>query len=81
MNQSPEGVALPRGIIYDPARQRYRVRLYHFHRVVWLSYTRTLNDALADFNAAKHKQADVRCHTSSIRSVQDYVTALQQDLV
>lgn len=37
---------LPRGIYYEELRGRYRVRLYKRHRMVYLSYHATLEEAV-----------------------------------
>lgn len=81
MRHDPDGVKLPRGVIYDPARQRYRVRLYRFHRVIWLSYARSVEEALTDFDNAKVEQKRIKEHTGHIHSVDDYVDALKNNLV
>lgn len=41
------------GIIYDPKRRRYRVRLYRGRDVAHLSYHRTLDDAMAAYETAQ----------------------------
>lgn len=81
MKTTPCGIALPRGVSFDPVRQRYRVRLYRFQREVWLTYPRTHDDALADFAIAKAKQNHIKNHRTTIRGVGGYVNALQKDLV
>lgn len=50
--------ALPRGIWFEPERQRYRVRMYRRSQVVWLSYHFTLEEALnAHVQACAFQQA------------------------
>lgn len=44
---------LPRGIYYEHARQRYRVRLYKRGQPVYLSYHPTLEQAIDALSAAR----------------------------
>ena len=81
MRQDTNGTPLPRGLMYDPVRLRYRVRLYRFHRVIWLSYSRSKEQALDDLERAKLKQAVIRQHSGTIRGVDALVDALQNDYV
>lgn len=37
---------LPKGLFFDPKRNRYRVRLYRGAEIVHLSYHKTLDEAL-----------------------------------
>jgi len=40
MMTDPQGNELPKGVIWDPERKRYRIRRYVRNRVVYLAYTR-----------------------------------------
>ena len=52
---------LPRGIFYEPHRNRYRVRLYYCQQVVWRSYHDELASALAELHKAHdHRRRFVR---------------------
>lgn len=49
---------LPRGVYYEAARKRYRVRIYKNKRVVHLSYHKRLNDALNTWHEVQGAQPD-----------------------
>lgn len=56
---SPEQAALPKGVFFENARRRYRVRLYKYGRVFWRSYHHTLHGAMEALGAAKTVQASL----------------------
>lgn len=41
------GNSVPKGVFYDPDRNRWRYRVYERGQVVYLRYAKTLNEALA----------------------------------
>lgn len=47
---------LPRGIWYEPDRNRYRVRLYRRSQVVWRSYHFHIEEALEALSSALQAQ-------------------------
>lgn len=49
---------LPKGIFWEPRRQRFRVRLYRRSVVVWRSYHSTFAEALESLSKAKQAQSD-----------------------
>lgn len=55
---------LPKGIYYETARRRYRVRLYQCRAVVWHTYHTTLDEAQSALPLA---QAAQRAYVKKIR--------------
>jgi hypothetical protein len=52
---------LPRGVFFEPRRNRYRVRLYYCQDVVWRSYHPCLETALEElYKARRHRLQYVR---------------------
>lgn len=49
---------IPKGIYYEPAKDRWRVRLYKSGTVVFLNYYKNFNDAYAAYRKAKTLQAE-----------------------
>lgn len=47
MRTTPDGHSLPRGVIYDPVKRRYRVRIYVRQRPIWTTYHYCVYEALA----------------------------------
>jgi len=47
---------LPLGIYYEPARERYRVRVYKFNKVTHCSYHKDLGEAMAALDIAKEER-------------------------
>lgn len=78
---SPEGWALPKGVIYDPARHRYRVRLYYKSRPVFLRYAFTYDEAMAAYEAGLKAQEDVRRGSHGAIKRGNYAEALRRNLV
>jgi len=46
-------VSLPRGIYYEPSRERYRVRIYKHNTVIHCSYHKALDDAILALDKAQ----------------------------
>lgn len=78
MRLSPDGRLLPRGVSYDPARRRYRVRLYCNDRVIWLTYARSLDDALRDYESALVRQQENELAGHVVRGASSLATLLLQ---
>ena len=57
-----KAVKIEQGVWYEPARGRYRVRLYHKGRVVYLSYHTTEEEALEALQEAREKQYVIRAN-------------------
>ena len=52
---------LPRGVFFEPKRNRYRVRLYYCQRVIWRSYHACPYDATEELRRAQvHRLEFVR---------------------
>lgn len=81
MRRGPDNRPLPRGMIYDPARRRFRVRLYRKHREIWLSYAHDYLEALKQYQKAKACQARIRSHEGAITGLDGYIAAIQEKLV
>ena len=77
----PNGNQLPRGVIYDPARQRYRVRFYQGSRVVYLNYAHAFDEAMTMYDEGLKTQEHIRSRQGSLRSSDDYIDALRENLV
>lgn len=74
--------ALPRGIWYEEARKRYRVRVYRKNRVIHRSYHQDLDAARRALQQAKQLRASIRAQEARpVRSVQDQVRALKENLI
>lgn len=67
----------PRGIAWDPARRRYRIRLYFRKRVVWLSYTRDLTVAEAEYRKAIEHRKMLTALPDEVRGIDGYITAIK----
>ncbi len=44
---------LPRGLFFDPYRNRYRVRFYKDRKVIYLSYHKSKEEALQTYKQVK----------------------------
>lgn len=66
--QDSFGNTLPKGVFYDPDRRRYRVRTYRHSRVVWCTYHRDYEAAIAAHDHA------VRARQNEIDSESNIVT-------
>lgn len=73
MRTAPDGTELPRGVIYDPAKRRFRVRLYARQRPVWTSYHYDHGEALAALERAKAHRERVMAWDETIKA-----TSLEQ---
>lgn len=73
----PDGQLLPRGISYETARGRYRIRLYFRDRVIWLSYKRSLKDALVDLQLAQAAQRKIDLSQNVARGATGLAAMLQ----
>jgi hypothetical protein len=51
---------MPRGLFFDPKRDRYRVRLYRGHAVVHLSYHKNLDDALREYHRVSESRPEIK---------------------
>lgn len=78
---TPEGTPLPRGVIYDPKRKRYRVRLYRRSRPVYLAYASSYDEAIAKYKEAQDMQRSVNHNEGDVRGVDGSVHALANNLV
>lgn len=56
--------ALPKGIFYETARKRFRVRLYKFGRVVYQTYHRYLAEALASLDRGMGRRVHLERDTT-----------------
>lgn len=80
MRIDPNGRALPRGVTYEPKRQRYRVRLYHFDRPIWVSYCSGYAAAMDQYGQARERQRSLRSRGRPSRGIRSYFTALRSRL-
>ena len=69
------------GWLPAPARSRYRVRLYHRSREIWLTYARTRADALRQFDEAQRHREEIRRQGDGVRGTEGYVSALMEKRV
>ena len=53
---APTKIQAPKGIYFEAARQRWRVRLYKQGEVIHLSYHRSIEDAMEGWLSAKVRQ-------------------------
>ena len=51
---------MPKGLFFDPKRDRYRVRLYQGHTVVHLSYHKTIEDALTEYQRVSENRPGIK---------------------
>lgn len=78
MRMTPDGATpLPRSVIWDPKRNRYRVRLYLDGRTIWLSYCRDLETAIMDLERAEEHRMELRRGPSLIQSAAGFVAAIK----
>jgi hypothetical protein len=80
MDESPK--ILPKGIFFEAARQRWRVRVYKQGLVIYLSYHKTLEDALTGWYIAKTRQrfAIRRKSTHHTDSIHNLLHSIQDSL-
>lgn len=78
---------LPRGIYFEGARQRYRVRLYWDHQVEHQSYHRDFTEAVEELRRARARIFGLRnSHpegrgTPQLHTANDQIAALQSGLI
>lgn len=73
MRSAPDGTPLPKGIIFDPKKKRFRVRLYLKQRPIWVTYHYVLEEALEALKRAKDHRSQVAQHDRTVKS-----TSLEQ---
>lgn len=66
---SGNGLKLPRGVWYEHARKRYRVRLYRNHTTFHAGYFDNEEDALSALESLKHRLASVPKHKRNAKAV------------
>ena len=74
----PDGNPLPKGMFFDPERERYRVRVYRHSKPVWCSYHHDYVSARRAYALARQAREDYIATEHLIITPDCYASVLRQ---